>query len=243
MAPFGASRAGLMSVAEDDIPDSVVYQYDARTYDGSDTWTDDVGNQNMTIVGSPTKSTLSDGSDSISGDGVDDAGRGPKVPNIIGDGEFTIEFAFQADINEGDFLRWGTQTGAGDRFSFREHAGDTGGDSGSMEFQMADSDGNRFFIDPQDNVSLFDGTRHDITWIIKDLNNNDAEIIIDGQDPGVNVGFGESPHPNNFPNEDMGFWGVWDGSSFTEFWDDLEFGAIRIHDEAILEQTISGYPW
>ena len=242
MTEFTTWRSLVDGERIDSIPDSVVNQYDARTYDGSDTWTDDVGNQNMTIVGSPTESTLSDGSDSISGDGVDDAGRGPTLPNIIGDGEFTIEFAFQADINEGDFDRWGTRTDDG-RLVFRENAGDTGDDSGSMELQMEDSDGNLFKIDPQDNVSLFDGTRHDITWIIKDLNNNDAEIIIDGQDPGVNVGRAESPDPNNFINEDMGFWGQWDGSSFTEFWDDLEFGAIRIHDEAISEQTISEYPF
>ena len=53
MAPFGASRAGLMSVAEDDIPDSAIYQWDATELSLSDgdsvsSWTDEIGELELT---------------------------------------------------------------------------------------------------------------------------------------------------------------------------------------------------
>ena len=59
MAPFGASRAGLMSVAADDIPDSAVAHYDATQEDFSDggsvsTLTDFSGSNNDATGGTPT---------------------------------------------------------------------------------------------------------------------------------------------------------------------------------------------
>ena len=63
MAPFGASRAGLMSVAEDDIPDSgLLHDYnieDLNLTDGEaiETVPDSVGSEDLSVVGSPTYRT------------------------------------------------------------------------------------------------------------------------------------------------------------------------------------------
>ena len=57
MAPFGASRAGLMSVAADDIPDSAVAHGVASDYDGSQ-WVASIGPNIEDLNGDPSKESV-----------------------------------------------------------------------------------------------------------------------------------------------------------------------------------------
>ena len=78
MAPFGASRAGLMSVRRDAIPDSVEYHYDATELNVSDgssisTWDDSVGGQDLSGGGGASFTNDGiNGNPSVTFDGVDD---------------------------------------------------------------------------------------------------------------------------------------------------------------------------
>ena len=84
MAPFGASRAGLMSVAGDDIPDSGEYHFVAEDLDsGDDDFVDRINDVSLSAIGSPSL-----GSDGLGGhnyveyDGDDD-GHGAASVDII----------------------------------------------------------------------------------------------------------------------------------------------------------------
>ena len=74
--PFGASRAGLMSVAADDIPDSVVehldYWWSLDEGDGTTT-TDALQEETATLVGSWTQDNSYFGGFKITQNGVDDS--------------------------------------------------------------------------------------------------------------------------------------------------------------------------
>ena len=102
MAPFGASRAGLMSVAGDDIPDEgLLHEHDAREISDVDTWPDIAGDNDLSVdLGSP--SVISDAingqqaveydDDSHSGDGF-----------VGGDNdEYTLAFVLKPLSTSGD---------------------------------------------------------------------------------------------------------------------------------------------
>ena len=92
MAPFGASRAGLMSVAVDDIPDSAVYRWPVDEGSGQ-TLTDELQNEDITtnfenwVSGSQYV-----GENAKSFDGVDDEGStSDSLPEITVSEDFSIE--------------------------------------------------------------------------------------------------------------------------------------------------------
>ena len=100
MAPFGASRAGLMSVADDDIPDSVLRQ---RWDEGSgDTVEDEDGDNDGNIEGASWHADgdleggygLSfDGSDAVVADAMSELGS---------DGDYLLCITIDADSSSGD---------------------------------------------------------------------------------------------------------------------------------------------
>ena len=69
--PLGASRAGLMSVAEDDIPDSAIAHYRLAESSG-DTLTDEIGDNDGTASGASIVSNNYVGGYARDGDGTDD---------------------------------------------------------------------------------------------------------------------------------------------------------------------------
>ena len=77
--PLGASRAGLMSVAKDEIPDSVVYQLNSLEIEANEGeslsgWEDNITEDTVDAVGSPTyrDSSIND-NPGVELDGTDDA--------------------------------------------------------------------------------------------------------------------------------------------------------------------------
>jgi len=90
-----------VDVSDGAIPDSVVVQHFATTLaQGETTWEDDAtddGSQDVSLTGDLQASTLSDGSESIVGDGTDDHGLVTLPSSLEGASlqSFSVEFALQ----------------------------------------------------------------------------------------------------------------------------------------------------
>ena len=226
-----------------DIPDSVVMQYYASTWSESDSvWIDDAAVSDINLEGSHTSATLSDGSDSINGDGTNDYGTATLPSEFQGGSlnEFSVEVVVEyTDDDVGNYL--GLRNDDSDQ-TFRivtNIDATTNLDEGNFAVLFGDDSDNRLYFDA--NVdSLNDGVRHNISIIINDAANNDADIIIDGESQNVN--FVDTENPQNFTSwdRDCAFWARNDGGTIDEIFDG-EIGAIRWHDEAIESQTIDEY--
>ena len=108
MAPFGASRAGLMSVAEDDIPDSVEYQWVGGDYDESEgEWTDRLSNITLTDdEGSPTlESDQINGEPAVRYDGGEQSISNSNA--LDEDAPLTVFIVSDLKNNETDDMFWG----------------------------------------------------------------------------------------------------------------------------------------
>lgn len=228
-------------------PDSVVLQYYAPTWDQGDaTWTDDMDNADMTLIGDLQAATLSDGNDSIDGDGTDDRGEITLPSQFEGSGLQT--FSVEAVIE---------YTGSGDYAVFVvENSGNSqridwllnfdaaaNSDTGNFFFQLTDDAGDRLRWGPTNNPSIDDGSRHNISIIVNDSTQNDVDIIIDGSSVSVTTDVSNGPSSFGTWDTDLPVWArTVDGGSTYDFWFDGEIGAMRWHDVAISSQTIDDYP-
>jgi hypothetical protein len=216
--------------------ESVVYQWRAEDYSSGSDWNDTVVSETMSIVGSPTETTLSDGAQAVGFDGVDDAGLAAIFSDVsISTGAW--EMAFQTTETD-VVLPFGAQEG--DRSGYvtlnQDEAANT--DEGNIRFVLADNDDNSLTAAPSTNPGLNDGSRHNITWSF-DAPNNDVQIFIDGS--SVSVAYDDQQSPDNFGtvgSEDYGF-GARDGGGGTlGNYAEVDVGVWRFHDEQISEQTI-----
>jgi len=226
------------------IPDSVVLQYYATTWNSGDTtWVDDTGTADITVNGGPTDGTLSDGADAISTDGTDDSGELPLPAQFEGIdlNEFSIEVAGQySHSNENIVFGLRNQPSGQFIHMFANRNENNNAEAGNFHILIRDQDGNGVIASPDTNPNINDGNRHDISIIINDASASDASIIIDGTD--VSVAYGDTQNADNFGTWDRPL-RVWardlDGSvgSYME----MDMGAMRWHDKAITSQTISDY--
>ena len=154
MAPFGASRAGLMSVAKDDIPDSAISQYDASDSDTVVTsngtvveWQDKIGDNDLTGSFSSVEDGAVNGLDALLSDGVDDEMDVAYSQSV--EPPFTTIFVFEqvSDTDQGTLL-----SNVGDR----------------QYYANRDDDRWLFQIDDFDNISHPSGTNetfiHTVIW-------------------------------------------------------------------------------
>lgn len=246
--PIGGVRAGYLSGVKDAIPDSVVVQQFATAYSAGDsTWADDAtsdGSQGMTINGDPQDGTLSDGSESVVFDGGGDYGATDLPASLEGSGlqSFSVEYALQTTTSDFDRLGDLRNDDANQRFLVRANVDETGsGNDGYFVVQLTDDAGSSFQFAPSNNPNINDGNRHDISVIIDDSTNNNATLIIDGSSVSVTVGSSDSPSSfttwdHSFPTAARNLGGSVD--SYLS----VEIGAVRWHDTAISNQTISDYP-
>lgn len=229
------------SLTRSAIPDSVVVQNIANTFSqGDGIWVDDAtedGSQDMSITGDPQAGTLSDGSESVNFDGVDDYGQFTMPSELEGSGlnAFAVEFAFQ-HTTTGPCSIAGI-FGANNNLRYelnRDHQFND--DPGNILIRLDDQDGNQLRFAPSSNPGLNDGNRHDLTVSIDDASANSATVIIDGSE--VSLSFGSQQSPSNF--------GAWNNNmrvaaryySGVDFYADVDVGAYRWHDSPISEQTI-----
>jgi len=229
------------------IPDSVVVQNHATTWaQGDATWADDAtddGAQDMSISGDPQAATLSDSSESLEFDGVDDNGLFTMPSAIDGSNlsNISVEFALQWSNSTTISNLFGSRNGANATKLIGEiNRDETFSDvAGSFYVQLGDDDANVLRAAPATNPGLNDGQRHDITIAI-DAPNNNVTIIIDGS--SVSVSYGAQQTPDNFStlNQDMVV-AARNEQGTPERFAQVSIGADRWHNETIAEQTISDY--
>lgn len=236
----------LSGTRGDATSNGVVLQYFGTEFEElSNVWPDDTGTQDMDISGGPIETALSDSSQAVGFDGVDDVGETTAPPNLEGASlqSFSVEFAFQTTSeatdqptltgsnNDTDDQSLLVQINRDEGFSF---------ESGNFIFRLQDAAGSSVRCSPSANPNINDGTRHDLSIIINDASANDVEIVLDGSN--LDLAFGATESPSNF--------GTWEqpiATSAFQFAGSLQqylecdIGAIRWHDEAIQEQTISDY--
>ena len=179
MAPFGASRAGLMSVAGDDIPDSVVYQLKTPISGLSD---GDTVNTWPAVEGKPDATSSSliysenefNEIDAVSGDGIDDIlNCGSDSTDIIGGTEFT--WAMTIQTQDTDRIIMGFEDENIDSFcriDFR--------DDGDIQLRMRDDTTNITTL-VADSPGIRDGNPYSIVWVRGDDDGGDNWELYIGQ--------------------------------------------------------------
>lgn len=241
----GGLRGSLrnVSVGATEIPDSVLLQYYGTTWDqGDGTWTDDNDVRNVSLSGGIADATLSDGSDALGFDGVDDRGTITPVAQMEGGSleSFALEFTISwtsTDTNQ--FILASSQVVNNQVISIRQNtSGAFDDDVGNILLQLRDQSDNRLEFSPSTNPGLADGNRHDISVVFNDTTQADVTVIIDGVTQTLS--FNELDNLSNF--------GSWDGAeiyvgdSFQGDLGEFNIGALRWHNSPISDQTISDYP-
>ena len=123
MAPFGASRAGLMSVAVDDIPDSVVVRNLMDEGSGT-TAADAIGSNDLSLSGPTWQSGIGNGDFYLDFDGSDDEADWQSVPRS-GSENRTLAMWVRLGANSLDdtVFFWGNGTDTtGGRWSLRNES-------------------------------------------------------------------------------------------------------------------------
>jgi len=198
----------------------------------------------MSFNGGPTAATLSDGADSISGDGTDDHGL-ITLPNSLEGSSlqsFSIEFAIEHSTSSQSAAVYGARNSDVNQFLSCNLNLDVNAnaDVGNIRFNLTDDAGDRVTFAPSASPNLDDGTRHNVSVIYNDTSTNDVDVIIDGS--SVALSFANQQSPSNFAawDVDMAVWARNLGGSLS-FYSDMEIGAMRWHDSAISSQTIGDY--
>ena len=227
MAPFGASRAGLMSVTRDDIPDSgLVHDYDVMEQSTSDTsvLVDQVGNLDLTGNASGVSSGIN-GNPSFEYDGLDDDHDTDNNGWVIGSGnEYTVAIVFEPlSFNEDQtFFSNSTRDPNDDRlYNYREgssqdhlwvHAGEKAIGSGSLS------------AEPTITIGSYDGSTLQV-----DVNNSniiDESADIEGEsgdERNASIGneFGRDRYANMYFGRLLHYNEYYDSSSRSEIYSGL----------------------
>jgi len=152
-----------------DIPNSVIHQYPFSTFTTS-TWADNVGTADMTVNGM-VASTLSNGEDSISGDGTDDFGQANGPEDLPENETFGIAliFSFPSTVNL-DTLLGVDEDGTFD--NSRIELRDGGNPNGTIFFSISDDNDNSISL--KTTSAFADGSPHAL--IINKLGNSASDI-------------------------------------------------------------------
>ena len=244
MAPFGASRAGLMSTRVDAIPDSVLLQYKATEVAAGDTtWPDDNDVADMTLTGNESDETMSDGSESLGFDGDNDHGLIDFSNELSNEfqTEYTIELAFETTESSETSTPIGFQENDNQRIqTFLNRDENFNSDDGNLLFRITDDSDNRLIVAFDSSPNLNDGTRQNLSIVVEDASSNDVKFILNGVEEDVSIA--DSDGPNNFVDWTRDFTiSAYNREGSIEAHSEIDYGALRLHDEAIDEQTIGDY--
>ena len=214
MAPFGASRAGLMSVAADDIPDSgLTHDYDARALDLSDSdtvdpFTDNFADKDLSAVGSPTYLTDQIGDQPVASYDGDGDGHEDDGPVEVGSNdEFMFAFVVvpQSDTDDNGTMIANFQEG---EYGFAFGTDESEWRAAS-EGEVAFTVGSLTLNDPHAGIFGFDG----------------SNLILEiGEEQLVNESVGTDPR------DESGFSVGFDGPR-SQWHSDCQIGHVRPHDE------------
>jgi hypothetical protein len=244
VTPKGISevRKGDGTVIYNAIPDSVVVQYDPRTWsEGDGTLVDDVGNADLSLSGGFQSGTLSNGDPSIIGDGVDDRGTATMPGSLEGSSltNFAVEFAVEYTSTGIETVTGVTNSGDSQVFQITLNAdGQFNVDNGNILARIDDPSGNRLYVTPDTNPNLDDGNRHEVIVNVEDPANNNIEFIIDGSAVSASTGnFAEGPSSFGLWDTDWGVFARNNAGSFDGYFAG-GLGMVRFHDSTISGPTI-----
>jgi len=224
-----------------DIPDSVDLEYHGSSYTGGDTtWVDEINNNNMSLSGGESATTLSDGTEAVAFGGDPDGGSIPSFSTITGANlnQFTIEVPIQWSGTEiYDLLE--ARDGNGDFFlqlffnvdvDFNQSAGDV-----FAVIEEPETTAQTRFATT--GLSLNDGVRHNIT-VQYDGANGDISFIVDGSVANKQSSLTDVVDLSGVS------WSVLDVANNSRTGRDFvgDVGAVRWHGGEIVGQTINGYP-
>ena len=220
MAPFGASRAGLMSVVRDDIPDSGEdHQYVADDFD--DPWPDRIGDADMEVFGI-SASTFGNGETSVSGDGTDDHGLADGPQLIFNRESFGVAFTFETTDSDARFGAVQEEVSVGNVAQINLESGgevdltlrDDNGNTTAVETEQSYNDGDQYLCvinkndDDPDNWDFYvsDMENAEDTTVTTDQGMDSDDMALSDEE------FGFWARNNNgsidsYIDADMGFWG------------------------------------
>lgn len=235
----------LLTDAPTVIPDSVVLQYYGNTWtQGDSSWKDDIGSANMSLSGDFQDATLSDGNESILGDGTDDVGVVTLPSTLEGADLEQASFEFAVEFTDTSLTALCGSSDDDDNqwFAIRINSDENfNNDAGQIMVRYRDKDGNGVRFSPSSNPNLDDGNRHNISFVVNDSTVPDTELIIDGT--SVSLNYASNSVADNWGTWDNNFrfWAYYRGTQGTDLYSNVEIGAIRFHNEAISSQTIGDY--
>lgn len=243
----GGARGSLRNISTgvDAIPDSVVAQYYGTTWTQGDAiWQDDAGidgAQDISLTGGPQSVTLSDGAEALAFDGVDDYGIHTVPLSGSELNSWTWEFAVSWSHSQDEEAYSLIDSVNNQLIQFRLNIdGSFASDAGNFLFRVRDLDGNQLSAEIDEAASLNDGNRHNITIRVNDASADDVDIITDGTSRPVASAFAESPSNFGSWNDSIPVGAVNNAGTIQDY-ADIDIGAVRWHQSAISQPTISDY--
>lgn len=216
------------------IPDSAVLNFNASNF--AEPWPNDVENEPDMSVSGLSSTTLSDDSDGVEGDGVDDVGEVDPPSALTGSDLLSHTIEFSIEFDHDDVGRFITNIDSNSEQALQIGLNEPS--TGNVSIFIDDKNDDRLEFHPDDNPNLNDGNVHKVTFEIVDSANNDANIYIDGS--SVDVNFVETGGPDNYGSWDFdyAFWAqrASDGGLINHA--EAASGIIRWHNEATGQQTI-----
>ena len=229
MAPFGASRAGLMSVAADDIPDSGgLHEYWASQEDGFDdedpinTLSDQIADNDLSGTAMFREDDLG-GRDAIDYDGTDDGHSGDSAAD---DGEYTLLFVARLDSvdDSGDRTLYSNGDFGNDGFALRTRGGTfnvTHGGVASEGGSSADTDRHLFTV-------RYDGSNLNLR--IDGVDDFDRSVGYNSAGENDDLTVGKAPSDSENTNMTFGFARPHDRHIDGEELDDMEQSLADFYD-------------
>jgi len=222
-----------------EIPDSVVYQYDAGTFATGDTsWADSVGSADMSISGDPQSVSLSDGS-GVEGDGTDDYGSAA-VADIATNQTLGLAFTVSLSSISNFSAFYGVSDDSNPTNRIAALSG-LYGSAGSIEPIFVDANDNR--IEVYTTNQYDDGNIHSV--IINKSGNtaSDIDIYVDDMTTPVSTSTqsdGAFDHTNFNQSRNVGFWSRNNGGSISGYIP-ATFGVLEFKSEPYTESDRTGF--
>jgi hypothetical protein len=215
-------------------PDSVIHQYRGENFTTS-TWTDSVGNADMSING-VSASTLN-GARTASSDGVDDSGTASGPESLLSNSEFGISFVFNSsDVSRSALFGFFTSTDS--RMICFDN--DSSNSFGEIQLDIEDDNGGRILVETSS--VFFDGDSHLV--VFNKTSNANIDIYVDNmtQSGGVQTVVKENSGFDNTiatADIDMGFFGRNASNSFG-FEKNVDMPFIEFNEQPYSQQDRLG---
>ena len=215
------------------LPDNPIYAWDPATFSTSDsTWFDQVVNEPMSMGSGLTKTTFSDGTPAILGDGVDD--EATAANRDVARNTMSLEFEFEHTTSGLARIIGNETQGTNLMNVFINRTGNFDSDVGRITFFISTSGGGNDSIGFSHNDGYNDGLKHKVSFVGNDFENQDVDMYVDGNQVTPSIDRFRNPNFSvNTTNSDINYW-----NDATDRFYPGKLGKIRFYDTAINQQNI-----